>query len=77
VVAGVDHGGDGEPAAGGFAREGDVRRGGAVVEEGLVGGEGVVDRGGGDGDVGGQRLGGYQLAEQPPLLADADVGGEG
>jgi hypothetical protein len=45
VVAGVDQGGDGEAAAGGFAREGDVRWGGAVVEEGLVGGEGVVDRG--------------------------------
>ena len=144
MVAGVDQGGDGEAAAGGFAREGDVRRGGAVVQEGLVGGEGVVDRGrvgvlggepvvdgddrgagpppdlrgeaGGlegvpqdvdaavevqddvagfgsvDGDLGGrdaaqrgcghghaggQRLRRYQFPEQPPLLADIDVGGEG
>ena len=45
MVAGVDQRGDGEAAAGGFSREGDVRRGGAVVQEGLVGGEGVVDRG--------------------------------
>ena len=45
MVAGVDQGGDGEAAAGGFAREGDVRWGGAVVQEGLVGREGVVDRG--------------------------------
>ena len=32
-------------AAGGLAREGDVRRVGAGLQEGLVGGEGVVDRG--------------------------------
>ncbi len=45
MIAGVDQGGDGEAAAGGFAREGDVRWGDAVVQEGLVGREGVVDRG--------------------------------
>jgi hypothetical protein len=45
VNAGVDQGGDGEAAAGGLAREGDVRRGRAVLEEGFVGGKGVIDRG--------------------------------
>jgi hypothetical protein len=45
VITGVDHGGDGEAAAGRLAREDDVRRGGAGVQERLVGGEGVVDRG--------------------------------
>ena len=44
VIAGVDQGGDGQSAAGGLSREDDVRRGGAVVQEGLVGGKGVVDR---------------------------------
>jgi len=44
VIAGVDQGGDGEPAAGGLSREGDVRWGGAAVQEGLVGGQRVVDR---------------------------------
>ena len=45
MIAGVDQGGDGEAAAGGFSREGDAGRGGAVCQEGLVGGQGVVDRG--------------------------------
>ena len=45
MIAGVDQGGDGEAAAGGLAREGDVRRGGAGLQEGLVGGQSVVDRG--------------------------------
>jgi hypothetical protein len=45
VVAGVDKGGDGEPAAGRLAGERDAGRVGAVVQEGLVGGQGVVDRG--------------------------------
>jgi hypothetical protein len=45
VIAGVDQGGDGEAAAGGLSREDDVRRGRAVVQEGFVGGQGVVDRG--------------------------------
>jgi hypothetical protein len=44
AISGVDQGGDGEPSAGGLSREGDVRRGGAVVQEGFVGGKGVVDR---------------------------------
>jgi hypothetical protein len=44
VIAGVDQGGDGEPAAGGLSREGDVRRGRAAVQERLVGRESVVDR---------------------------------
>jgi hypothetical protein len=44
VIAGVDQGGDGEPAAGGLSREGDVRWGCAVVQEGFVGCQSVVDR---------------------------------
>ena len=44
MIAGVDQGGDGEAAAGGLSREGDVRRGDAVVQEGFVGRKGVVDR---------------------------------
>jgi len=44
VIAGVDQGGDGEPAAGGLSREGDVRRGCAVVQQGFVGSKSVVDR---------------------------------
>jgi hypothetical protein len=44
VIAGVDQGGDGESAAGGLAREGDVRRGCAVLQEGFVGCKSVVDR---------------------------------
>ena len=44
MIAGVDQGGDGEPAADGLPREGDVRWGGAAPQEGLVGGQGVVDR---------------------------------
>ena len=45
VISGVDQGGDGEPAAGGLSREDDVRRGGAVVQEGLIGGQSIIDRG--------------------------------
>jgi hypothetical protein len=45
VVASVDQGGDGEPAACGLAGERDAGRVGAVVQEGLVGGQSVVDRG--------------------------------
>jgi hypothetical protein len=45
VVAGVDQGGDGEAAAGRLARERDVSRGRAALQEGVVGGEGVVDGG--------------------------------
>jgi len=44
VVAGVDQGGDGKAAADGLACEGDVRRVCAGQQEGLVGGQGVVDR---------------------------------
>jgi hypothetical protein len=44
VVAGVEEGGDGQAAAGGLSREGDVRRGDAVLQEGLIGGKGVVNR---------------------------------
>ena len=134
----------GEPAAGGLSREDDVRRGGAVVQQGFVGRESVVDRrrvrvlggepvvdgddpgarppadlrgevsgeegvpqdvhaamevqndmarfdsvdcdlggwdaaqsGCGHGHVGRQRLRRYQLSEQPPLLVDIAVDGEG
>ena len=144
MIAGVDQGGDGEPATRGLSRENDVRRGRAAVQEGLVGREGVVDRrrkrvlggepvvdgedlgtsppadlrgqvsglegipqhvhaavevqddmarldsgngdlgdrdaaqrGRGHGHIGGQRLPHYQFPEQPPLLADVNVGGEG
>jgi len=44
VITGVDQGGDGEAAAGGLAREDDVRRGHAVVQEGFIGRESVIDR---------------------------------
>jgi hypothetical protein len=43
VIAGVDQCGDGEPAAGGLSREDNVRCGGAVVQEGFVGCQSVVD----------------------------------
>jgi hypothetical protein len=45
MIAGIDQGGDGEPAAGRLAREDDVRRGCAVAQQGFVGGQSVVDRG--------------------------------
>jgi len=45
VIASVDEGSDGEPAAGGLPRKDDVRWGRAVVQEGLVGCESVVDGG--------------------------------
>jgi len=44
VVASIDEGRDGEAATGGLSREGDVRRSGAVVEEGFVRRKSVVDR---------------------------------
>ena len=44
MIAGVDQGGDGEAAAGGLSREGDVRRGDAVVQEGFIGRKSVVNR---------------------------------
>jgi hypothetical protein len=44
VIAGVDQGDDGESAAGGLSCEGDVRRGGAVVQEGFIGRKSVVNR---------------------------------
>jgi hypothetical protein len=44
VIAGVDQGGDREPAASGLSREDDVRWGRAVVQEGFVGRQSVVDR---------------------------------
>jgi hypothetical protein len=43
VISGVDQGGDGKPAASGFPREGDVRRGGPVLQQSFVGRKGVVD----------------------------------
>ena len=43
MIPGVDQGGDGEPAASGLSREDDVRRGSAVLQEGLVGCKSVVD----------------------------------
>ena len=39
-----DHRGDGEAAAGGFSREGDVRGGDPVVQEGFIGRKSVVNR---------------------------------
>jgi hypothetical protein len=45
VVASIDEGRDGEAATGGLSREGDVRRSGAVVQEGFVRRKSVVDRG--------------------------------
>ena len=42
-----------------------------------LGGRDAAQRGCGHGHVSGQRLRGYQLAEQPPLLVEVDVGREG
>jgi len=44
VIAGVDQGGDSEAAADGLSREGNVRRGDAVVQEGFIGRKSVVNR---------------------------------
>jgi hypothetical protein len=44
MIAGVDQRGDGEAAAGGISREGDVRRSDAAVQEGFIGRKRVVDR---------------------------------
>ena len=44
MIAGVDQGGDGESAACGLAREGDVRRDDAVLQEGLIGRKCIVNR---------------------------------
>ena len=44
MIAGVDQSGNDEPAAGGLSREGDVRRGDAVVQEGFIGRKCVVNR---------------------------------
>src|SRR6266852_8995586 len=76
VIAGVDQGGDGEPAAGGLSREGDVRRGSAALQEGLVGGKSVVDRRrirvlGGEPVVDGDDLG-----ARPPADLRGQVSGE-
>ena len=76
MIAGVDQGGDGESAAGGLSREGDVRRGGAVLQEGFIGGESVVDRRrirvlGGEPVVDGDDLG-----VRPPADLRGQVGGE-
>ena len=76
MIAGVDQGGDGEPAAGGLSREGDVRRGGAVVQEGFVRGKSVVDRCrirvlGGEPVVDGDDLG-----ARPPADLRGQVSGE-
>ena len=45
--------------------------------DGDLGGRDAAQCGCGHGQVGGQRLRRCQLAEQPPLLVDVDVGGEG
>ena len=76
MIAGVDQGGDGEPAAGGLSREGDVRGDCAVVQEGFVGGKSVVDRCrirvlGGEPVVDGDDLG-----VCPPSDLGGEVGGE-
>ena len=76
VIAGVDQGGDGESAAGGLSREGDVRRGDAVAQEGFIGRESVVDRCrirvlGGEPVVDGDDLG-----VRPPADLRGQVGGE-
>ena len=42
MIAGVDQGGDGEAAAGGLSREGNVRMP-DVMEEGLIGRRSVID----------------------------------
>ncbi len=76
MIAGVDQGGDGEPAAGGLSREGDARRGCAVVQEGFVGCKSVVDRRrvrmlGGEPVVDGDDLG-----ARPPADLRGQVSGE-
>ena len=45
--------------------------------DGDLGGRDAAERGCGHGHAGGQRLRGYQLSEQSPLLVDIDVDGEG
>ena len=77
MIAGVDQGGDGEPAAGGLSREDDVRRGGAVAQEGLVGGQGVIDRGrirvlGGEPVVDGDDLGAGPPADLRGEVSDLE-----
>jgi hypothetical protein len=44
AIAGVHQGGDGESTTGGLAREGDVRRGDAVMQEGFISHKSVVNR---------------------------------
>src|SRR5215207_6737615 len=75
-MAGVDQGGDGEAAAGGLSREGDVRRGDAVVQEGFIGRKSIVNRGrvrvlGGETVVDGDDLG-----VRPPADLRGQVSGE-
>jgi hypothetical protein len=44
VIAGVDHGRDGEPAASGLSCEGDASRRCAVLQESFIGRQSVVNR---------------------------------
>jgi len=44
MIAGIDQGRDGEAAARGLSREGDVRRGDTVVQEGFIGRQSIVNR---------------------------------
>jgi hypothetical protein len=44
VIASLDHGGNGKPAAGGFSREGDAGRRCPVLQESFVGRRSVVNR---------------------------------
>src|SRR3981189_3458205 len=44
LTRGADQRGDGEAAAGGLSREGDVRRGDAVVQKGFIGRKSIVNR---------------------------------
>ena len=76
MIAGVDQGGDGETTAGGLSREGDIRRGDAIVQEGFVGRKSVVDRRGirvlGSEPV----VDGDDLGVRPPADLRGQVGGE-
>ena len=76
MIAGVDQGGDGEPPAGGLSREGDVRRGSAVLQDGFIGRKSVVNRCrirvlGGEAVVDGDGLG-----VRPPADLRGQVSGE-
>ena len=76
MIAGVDQGGDGEPAAGGVSREGDVRGAMPWCQEGLIGRKSVVD-GCRIGVLGGEPVvDGDDLGVRSPAELRGQAGGE-